>query len=293
MISQILSRFSTRVRRLTSGIGYRLPLVLLFAGLAVSCDIIEPPYTEKPLDNDTAVAAQRKVVLFDFTGHTCKSCPKAHRSIDQMLEIYGGRLIPIAFHLGYFAKPLSGDFSTDFRTPEGAALENYFNFVAFPTGTVQNLRSDGLQTYSSWPATVAEELEVKTPLKITVVPEFVPGTLTLSAEIYIKADEAATGPLKYAVYLLEDGIVDWQKDEDADPMDVPDYVHNHVFRTSFSGVWGESVGDGNGLEKGVTFQSERTIVLDSAWNPDHCHIVSFVYRDDTKEIIQAESVPIK
>lgn len=268
-----------------------LPLHLLLILLIMSsCDYISEPYIEKS-DTDTSLNVNpQKVLLFDFTGHTCKSCPKAHKSIDQLKELYGDRLVPVAFHLGYFAKPMtSGKFTTDFRTPEGALLEKHFEFISFPIGTVQTLNKDQLQPYASWPASVSAGISGDSPVKIRIVPEYLPGLNAITPEVYVSALENISGPLNLAVYLVEDSIVDWQKDEDFDPMDIPDYVHNHVFRTSLNGLWGQPVGSTGGMEKGFSFEAEFSKILAAGWNVEHCAIIAFVYRDDTKEVVQVEA----
>lgn len=292
---------------MVSGIGYRVSgrsgkvtchsslftffgLGFLLLAFMVSCDIIEAPYTEITDDGSTTGTNPQKVLLFDFTGHTCKSCPKAHQLITQMTSIYGDRLVPVAFHLGYFAKPLlSGKFTTDFRTHEGALLEKYFDFISFPTGTVQNLNRDQLEPYASWSSHAAAHLAGTSPLKIRIVPVYLPGLNAITTEVYVTANDNVAGQLNLAVYLVEDGIVDWQKDEDFDPMDIPDYVHNHVFRTSLNGLWGQPLGMADGVVKGFSFETEFSKVLTTGWNAQNCKLVVFVYQEDTKEIIQVES----
>jgi hypothetical protein len=273
---------------LTGALGMlmRATALILFLG---ACDIVEAPYIEKHDDGGPVSDNPRKVLLLDLTGHTCKSCPKAHKTIEQLKELYGDRLAPVAFHMGYFAKPQStGKFTTDFRTPEGTVLESYFECVSFPNGTVQTLSNESLQPYASWPAAVSEAITGDSPVKIEITPQYLPGLNALVPKIKITALETVTGPLKLAVYLVEDGIVDWQKDEDFDPMDIPDYVHNHVFRTSMCGVWGERVGNDDGMTKGYTVEPEYSKILDSAWNVGNCSLIAFVYHEDSKVVVQAE-----
>ncbi|MCX6226370.1 MAG: Omp28-related outer membrane protein [Bacteroidia bacterium] len=263
---------------------------LLMLILLISCDIIEAPFTEKTDNGQQTTDTPQKVLLFDFTGHTCKSCPKAHKTIDQLNGLYGDRLVPIAFHLGYFAKPMTnGKFTTDFRTPEGTLLEQYFDFVSFPIGTVQTLNQDQLQPYASWPALVSANITGDSPVKIEINPEYLPGLNAITPEIYITALETVAGPLNLAVYLVEDSIVDWQKDEDFDPMDISDYVHNHLFRTSLNGLWGQPLGTAEGMAKGFTFQSEFSKILNIGWKAGNCTIIAFVFREDTKEVLQVEA----
>ena len=92
-------------------------LFILIAGLFFgTCDIIEGPFLEKRDFVDTTdEIINKNALILEFTGHTCKSCPKAHRTIDQLEELYGDRVISVAFHTGYFARTFSADkFTTDF-----------------------------------------------------------------------------------------------------------------------------------------------------------------------------------
>lgn len=286
MLSVISYRLSVFASLVTRHLLLLLLLVLPFA----SCDIIEAPFTETTDNGQPATDNPQKVLLFDFTGHTCKSCPKAHKSIDQLKGLYGDRLVPVAFHLGYFAKPMtSGKFTTDFRTSEGGLLEKYFDFISFPIGIVQTLAKEQLQPYAAWPARVSADITGNSPVKIEIIPEYLPGLNAIASIININALQTVTGPLNLAVYLVEDSIIDWQKDEDFDPMDIPDYIHNHVFRTSLNGLWGQPVGTAEGLPKGFTFSAEFSKILNTGWKVGNCSIVAFVYREDTKDVVQAES----
>jgi hypothetical protein len=262
-------------------------LILL---LLASCDIIEAPFMETSKGDTTAIANPQKVLLFDFTGHTCKSCPKAHKSIEQLIGLYGDRLVPVAFHLGYFAKPLtSGKFSTDFRTSEGTLLEKHFEFTSFPIGSVQTLNSQQLQPYASWPAAVAANITGNAPVRIGIAVNYLSGLNAVTAKISLTAMESVTGQLNLAVYLVEDSIIDWQKDEDFDPMDIPDYVHNHVFRTSLNGLWGQTVGNADGIAKDYIFETEFSKILNTGWKVENCVLIAFVYRQDTREVLQVET----
>ena len=284
-----------------SDIRYRTSIIILqairFSFLVLflfACDIVEAPFMEVPEDGGQTSANPQNVLVLDFTGHTCKSCPKAHQAIGRMEELYGSRLVPIAFHLGYFSKPLlTGKFTTDFRTPEGTLLENYFEFVSFPIGTVQTLDNNLLQPYASWPSLVAEAIKGDSPVKISITPEYLSGLNAVNPEISIIALDNVPGPLSFSVYLTEDSIVDWQKDEDFDPMDIPGYQHNHVFRTSLNGLWGQKVGTNSGFEKGFTYKGRLSKILDAKWNIDNCNLIALVYREDTREIVQVVTVKAK
>ncbi len=265
-------------------------LILLFMVILAGCDIIEGPFLENTDDNGQALQNPQKVLVVEYTGHTCKSCPKAHKTVHILQDLYPGRVIPVAFHLGYFARTQTGDkFTTDFRTPEGGLLENYYEFNSFPTGTVQNLRSDGLIPHGQWPSAVLAFMDGNSPIKIEIDPDYLAGLNAVEMNIKATALAPVTGTLKITAYLLEDGVIDWQKDEDFDPMDIPDYEHMHVFRTSACGFWGQLLNDSTAVEKDFVFESTRYIMLQSNWQPANCSVVGIVYRDEDKQIIQVEA----
>jgi hypothetical protein len=199
--------------------------------------------------------------------------------------------VPVAFHLGYFARTLSGDkFNTDFRTPEGALLEKYYEFVSFPIGTVQNISKDGLIQHGSWPTEAAAYMYKESPVKIGVKVNYLAGLHAFSAKVDLTALDAIDGTLHMAAWVVQDSIIDWQKDEDFDPMDIQDYVHMHVFRTSFNGLWGETVNEVAGIAKDFTFTRDLSVALKPEWNAEHCHVVVVVYRGEDMKVVQVEQL---
>jgi hypothetical protein len=261
----------------------------LLLGLS-SCDYIEAPYTEKIDGGGEVTANQQNVLLLDFTGHTCKSCPKAHRTIDQLKTLYGDRVVPVAFHLGYFAKTQSGTkFTTDFRTPEGGLLEKYFEFVSFPIGTVQNISKEGLIQHGTWPSEVSAYMDGDAPIKLGIQTNYLQGLHAFTIQVDVKALAAVEGTLKMAAWVVQDSIIDWQKDEDLEDMDDPDYVHMHVFRTSFNGLWGETMNAVPGVAKDFTFAKELSVALKPEWKAEDCMVVVVVYREEDKRVMQVRS----
>ncbi len=252
-----------------------------------ACDVIEGPYLEE--HDDGGVIGEKNlinVLILDFTGHTCKSCPKAHRTIDQLSDLYGDRVIPVAFHLGYFARPLSGDkFTKDFRTIQGAELESYYEFESFPIGLVGNLDKASLSSYSSWPTEVDAVMNDEATVELMTTIDYHENSREVQLTIKLINNSTLDGDVRLAVYLLEDGIISWQKDEDMDPIDIENYVHNHVFRTSVGSVWGETLSKSD-CSVGANVQIEKFLVLEPSWVPENCSLVVFLYEAGIMEVIQ-------
>jgi hypothetical protein len=85
----------------------RLPAILALAVFISGCDEItglkRQPVVTSPPPGDSVV---KKVLVEDYTGHTCGNCPAAARMLNDTIKpLYGDRLIVLGIHAGYFAEP--------------------------------------------------------------------------------------------------------------------------------------------------------------------------------------------
>jgi len=243
----------------------------------------------------------RKVLVEDYTGHTCGNCPYAAQVLHNLECSWGDRVVPIAVHVGFFAVPennADGSFATDFRTPAGNAWNTQFGNSAqgLPNGLI-NRRQDGgsyPQSYTAWEAQVANLLATPADAYLSMENTYSEASRTVSTSIDITVlNNLNNGPYNIIVCLTEDSIVDWQKDYNPALADekVPDYVHMHVLRNNFNGTWGDQVGTGN-LTQNDIYNVTYSLQLDADWVDHHCNVVAFIYRTDTKEVIQAEYRPV-
>lgn len=265
-------------------------LVLGFLVSLFSCDVIEGSFIEEHNQGEEPVKNPRNALVFDFTGHTCKSCPKAHRALEQLVELYGDQVVPVAFHVGYFAKPQSGEkFTADFRTPEGNELEPYYEIISYPIGLVNELGKEQLSPYASWASSLAPLVAGDAEVYLEGRSVFNETSNSAHLHIHVMQQEVPLENLKLAIYLTEDHIISWQKDEDSDPMDVENYEHNHVFRDAIGSVWGEAISF-TSLEEIIEF--DHSIKLQPSWVPINCSFVIFVYDSSSLEVKQSLRIPI-
>ena len=112
--------------------------------LFFGCDKVEGPYgvsgniTPPDSTSDTIV---RKVLLEDFTGHTCQACPASHAEAKRLQDIYGEQLVVLSIHAGFFAWPQGAPYQDNFQTTEGTAIATDFNLInlSFPKGMINRL----------------------------------------------------------------------------------------------------------------------------------------------------------
>ncbi len=282
-------------------------LLFLFAfailGLS-SCDYVKPPYQTNSngeidtTDNDSVVVKVRKVLLEDYTGHTCGNCPKAAKIADEQKETLKEKLVVMSVHAGGFALPELPDYPTDFRTPEGNELDQFFGISAVgnPNGMVNRIdfpSSGHVKGHTDWPGILANELAKPMEAWLSIVPQYNASTRKLDVTIKTEFVLAVSGDIKLAVFLVEDSVIADQKNYLANPSHVTNYVHRHVMRKSFSGsAFGELIA-GNPQPSETTIDKSYSTTVSSNYSENHCYVVAMIYNASTYEIIQAEERKIK
>lgn len=237
----------------------------------------------------------RKLLLEDYTGHTCGNCPRAAEALKALECQWGDRVVPMAVHVGFFAftqNNANGSYATDFRTPEGNDYNTTFGNSAqgLPNGLINRKSYVGQlpQSHTVWAARVAEDLAQPAQAYLSMQNTYSQASRTVNTSIDISIlNDLNNGPYSIIVALTEDSIVSWQKDYQLEDENIPSYVHNHTHRTNFNGTWGAQVGAGN-LSAGQVVNVSYSLQLDENWRDAHCNVVAFIYRQDTKEVIQAE-----
>jgi len=242
----------------------------------------------------------RTVLLEDYTGFRCSNCPQAAEELKEIQCLYGARVIPLAVHVSKtFAEPENnpdGSFSTDFRTDLGNIYETEFGTGLFlPNGIVNRKEYQGTfsQLYNSWEGYVANVLAQPPEALLNLTVGYNETTREATAELKVSAlVDMNASPYRLVVLLTEDSIIDWQSDNRLDPPKIPDYVHMHTLRAGFNGAWGDLINGGNPMTTGFTETTTKSLVIDEAFVDHNCNVVAFIFRDDTKEVIQAEYKPV-
>jgi hypothetical protein len=274
----------------------KLVIIFLFLNAFVfinSCDVIEDNYIEE----GNIVWNGRKSLLFDFTGHTCGNCPEGHNTIESILNNYNEAVIPVAIHCGWYSRiegnSLEEPFYYDFRTDIGVQLGGDgittggdFGVQGQPTGVVNMLEGSELKPPSGWASEVAKYISSFPQYSIEIEANFNENDSIIDCAVIVESITENRNELNLVVYVLENHIIQWQRDYDSDPEDVEDYEHNHVLRGGFNGAWGEEIGNITYIEKNLQTK------LGEDWVPNNCLILAFVYNSETLEVLQAEEIKL-
>lgn len=239
--------------------------------------------------------SKRNIVLEEFTGHTCIFCPFGTRKIIELDAIYDEQLIPVAIHSGGFAEPENnpdGSFSTDFRVGvEGETYLNTFNpNRAYPRGVISRLDNQALGA-SQWDPKIGLIIDESPVITLGLQTWYDDSLDAVRAKVDYNWVASVTGPYNLQIYVVEDHIIDWQKDG---AEKVKEYDHRHVLRKVVNTTWGIEITI-DGASSGDAGSFEYVFSLNPEWNADEIDVVIFAFKNDPEsyDIIQATEAHIK
>ncbi|MBL4577068.1 MAG: Omp28 family outer membrane lipoprotein [Flavobacteriales bacterium] len=243
----------------------------------------------------------RKILIEDFTGHTCGNCPRAAETVESLKGIYCDHIVTVAVHMGFFAETESNpdsSYAYDFTTPMGNEIDGQFNIdpTGLPKGMINRTVLDGelLLSYAGWGTAVEALAGLPPDMDIDISNSYDGATRTVTAEVTSAFISNLSGTYNVVVLLTEDSIINWQKDYDlpGGQQDIEFYVHRHVLRNSFTGTWGDEIATGS-IATGTTAANTYSMVLPNEWDENKCAVVAYVYETSSNEVVQAEESKIK
>jgi hypothetical protein len=264
----------------------------LIAGFLVnSCDKLDAPYASVK-SGGTSDSTSRKVLLEDYTGHKCVNCPEAAVSAHVMAEASGGRIIIMSVHAGFFAdSSATGDFTANYKTPAGNTWNTDFGIVSNPNGMVNRKEFQGSRILSPdlWVGATTALLDLPPDALISISNSYNSGTREVSTSVSTRFLNLLDGKYNICVCVLEDSIISPQKNNNPAVGDVPiiyNYVFMDVLRGAINGTYGEEITAS--VDTTSTYRKNYTYALKSNWVPKNCHIIAFVFNQETKEVVQVE-----
>jgi len=299
--------------------------LFLSAILLIACDKVkhpiqdpkafEPPpdpacVTPHVIKTNSLVMNCRKVLVEDYTGHTCGNCPRAAENATTIVNTYGDSVVVIAVHAGtQFSPPSLPEYPEDFRTSTGTDWDAYFGMSAagLPKGCVNRSQIPYPQPRTTWLTTAGNLLNNPQDAKMLVTTTLDTNKMLVNVAVkttFLKAFPATT--VNICVVVTEDSIVASQKDYSPpagatviNGDERPDYEFEHMLRGSLNGSWGNLLMSNpvinDTISKSYTcYQLSPWPVIPSKpkYNLRHTSIVVFIYNTATKEIIQVEKVKI-
>lgn len=270
-----------------------LSLLILYG-----CDKIENPYKDGTVNNDTTIVTDRtrRILIEDYTGHTCGNCPAAAKTAQQIKDTYGDQIIVMGVHAGWFAKPKTGNqYTIDFRNAASEEYDVTFgNSVAGnPNGLINRITKDGsiIIQPSNWETAVLDIKDLEAALGMKINSEYNETSNSISITVDTDFYSDLSNDNYIVVSFVEDSIIAWQKDYTVDPNDIENYVHRHVFRGNVNGIWGDAV-DPTITTEGTQHTFNYSFTPDTSWNINHSYLVTYLYNASNYEILQVAETKV-
>jgi hypothetical protein len=286
---------------------FRLIFCLLLAFGAASCDLIEAPYydpeyiAQLPADEQCLLAAGqedpfgpgsapivKKVLLEEMTGHKCGNCPRANDKAYALSQQHAGHLVVVSIHSGPLAtfSPTASKYFSNYTTPEGDQVYQTLNSLnAVPFGLIDRQASGS--DFQAWPGYVEQRLQEAAEAGIRIFSCYDSASRDLGVVVDLLYLQPGSASDRLSVWLVEDEIVDWQKDYTLSNPDIPDYVHHRVLRASLNGAWGSPL-SGQDIAAGQRFRQSFRYDLPAYINPAKLHVVAFLHNADSRAVRQVE-----
>lgn len=285
-----------------------LSIAVVVAVFLNACDKIKYPIeksgetvtgTSFIYKDNSAIAESRKVLLEDYTGHTCGNCPAAAEVAHQLAEQHGNKLVLIAVHAGFFARLKNPDYTTSYTTTVGNDWDgsNGFGISAAgnPNGMVNRKAYDGsrIQKETKWPSSVASAVNEPLIVTLNVNSEYDTTVRALNVLVRAKFKSAYQNNVKLSVVYTEDEVIGHQLDYRKKPELVSDYHFEHMLRGSVNGSWGEILKSGPVAANDTVQLSYKNFKVPEEFNDRNIGLVVFAFDETTKEVIQAEYLKIR
>lgn len=291
--------------------------------VVISCDKVEFPNIGSVVTNascdtlfsfTTPTQSHRNVLVEDFTGHLCGNCPGAIYELDLLHDTYGDTLIVLSMHPNTDFNEVqtsSGKFYTDWKNEEAEQIMSEFDIPS----SLPRLMINRTESTSPFFFFNANQLTSAVPAVMGQTPDFsikLSGSTladrTVCAKVEVELLNTMSGTYSVVNCLIEDSIIDYQLSYPGQHPDYtgagddtyPNYIHRHVMRdvfghygivedagaTPLSGsVWGDPI-TGTTVVGDIKQYVISSTPMNADWDENHMYIISYVYDDATKEVLQ-------
>ncbi len=270
-------------------------------GLA-GCDKDKPLPAPAPVDNtpkDTTYIGsiqnpqQKTVLLEEFTGVYCYTCPATHQVVAGIINNYPGRVAAInthSTHFGIYSDPSIMGNQYDFRTQDGdSAVIMLGGVISLPSASVDRKIQTGetviiSQNRDLWDSYVAEQLISSVSVNINISSEYVSADRKLQLVITLNYVQDISQTNFLSVLLVENNIIDKQLDGNSNI--VPNYSHQHIFRDYLTDFQGNQITATR--EAGRVYIRVFDYTVPGDWNENNVEVIAFVHEIEvSKELLQA------
>ncbi|MCB0804379.1 MAG: Omp28-related outer membrane protein, partial [Bacteroidales bacterium] len=232
-----------------------------------------------------------------FTGHLCSNCPTQSLAAHELAEELDHRLVIVGIHAGGFSNLEPPLYTIDFTCPTGVKIHDDYQVNFYPSGLINRIvyGPSSVIPPQFWETIITDELDKPNVVDLSLQTYYYPNLKTIEINVLAEFKQQLEGKYKLSLYLVEDNIVAYQKNdnEELGPEDIPDYHHRNVLRDAVNGTYGVYVSDDGSITASVPY-AQKFIYSDFSenWNIGNCKIIAFVYGEETDEVLQVAELAI-
>lgn len=199
--------------------------------------VYEPKYV-------STEAANRNVIIEEFTGRNCPNCPKGHIISNGIVKENPGRAWSMAIHSGYFTPNTYPNFQTDISATFMDPYDDVDGGLSLPAALI-NRTTDAAVSRGIWAESANEVLKQAAECNVAghVVINPITRTANILAEVYYTADGSDNSDY-LTIVMLQDSIIGQQAYAETNPaqhMGGDQYCHMHVLRDVITADWGDEI----------------------------------------------------
>lgn len=225
----------------------------------------------------------QKMLGMQFTSVGCTNCPFLSEAIKDVQENMPDKMIPVAFHLDYggYEDPMTLSVNQKFydKVNTGDGLPMF----------ALNLRKSSSPIINEYSKIVSEiQLQEGTyPAVAGVSVSTAYDEASRSVEVTARFETSVAGEYRYHIFLVEDGIEDFQVGSDASV-----YVHDNVFRAmAGDNIMGARLNEGNPLAAGKEYVVTKKMTIADGWKPENMRaVVAILNTEDGGETFCCNNV---
>lgn len=223
----------------------------------------------------------QKVLVEDYTGTWCGWCPRVAYAIQQV-KLQSDKVVSVGIHI------------SDIYAFEGCTtLKNEFGVTGLPAGKINRINTWYPLAEHEHLDEVLNHVGSNAPLGLAILSEF--SNNTISATIRVGFANNYTENLNLVVYLLENGLVKNQTNYTeffGGTSTIYNYVHNDVLRAIVTPHLGTPIPLEESVNEHIYTYNLSQIIPTSVSDPTNLHLVAFVVKASTREVINVQEVPV-
>ena len=266
-------------------------------------DTITPPVQQVNKDttyvSGTIETAQDRVILLEeFTGVYCYTCPLGHQVSDSIQNENPGRVAIINVHstfYGLYSNPAIMGNAYDFRTADGDTVVSLLGgVISVPSGAIDRTIHTGeakviTQNRYSWRSYAESAFQVPVQVNINLETTYSAETSSVEIVVTLHYTQAQSNANYLSLAIIEDGIIDKQY---VDTAVVDNYAHPHILHDYITDAKGDQINET--LVSGRTYVRVYNYNIPGIWNPDKVEVIAFVHeKGSSHEVLQTAKEMVK